>query len=1279
MSQAGAIRWTEPQQAAIRHRHGHLVVSASAGAGKTAVLAERVFRLVTEEGPSGTPPPRLDQLLVITFTDKAARQMRERIERRLREGLVAMPESRLVRQALDDVGPAWIMTIHAFCRRVLVEHFHRAGLPPSPRVPDGAELIELELDAIEATLEGWAGGGGERRAKLAELLGGGRGERDLTETVRSLIRFLDSLDRPDRWRAGVLARIEATLAAKHYGELPEAGEARQAAARGACELAAAWRELLPGARAAGADPACLELWDRLAGRLEQLCGDTGPLRCDAIERELAEVIDPVLLKLVNKGVCGGALYKSEFSRRRLEPLCKAAAQWRERWFELDEGGLLHGARLAARRGQALLELAGEAAAAIERHKRRRGLITFNDFERQALAVLSADDGPSEIAELYRDRFAAVLVDEYQDTSPLQDAIVRLVARDGTDGRPGNLFLVGDYKQSIYRFRHADPLLFRSKLEQADPRQAARLEAPGFRRIDLQENFRSRPELIEFVNSCFERLIDREIGEVTYGERERLRAGLAPDAAADPVCVEAAWLPRGAEAEERAAEGADEDEEGEAAAAEESLSGLEAQAAWVARRIRALIDGGGEGGLRPGDFAILLRSVRRELDMWVRALAAEGLPARAPGIDPLFSTQEMLDLMAALRVADNPLQDVPLATLMRSPMGGFSDDELLEARLAAPRGPFHEAVWKAAGRAPADPAGQAPGAALAENLRAFLEMVDGWRTCARQGEAGDVLARILAETAYDGWLAGRPGAMARLENLEHLRRLAARCGGGEAGANSLGRLLELIDRAAATDQSDELPETVGDAAAAVHLMSIHRSKGLEFPVVVLPRLERRLRHPGDGGPVQVDREAGLALIGHDPADRRIYHTLAWHRLRETLERKDRSEELRLLYVAMTRARSRLILVGQVDRRAALAERWAGGGAAPGVLARLGAGCYADLIGPILQWHASGGSTGTPPSWLLMHEGDPPLAAAAPAERPTLAKALARTGEDPAADWRLAIEELSGGEEPPAARPIRLLPPLDPLAELTTIPAKTTVTQLRRARVEEERLESLREEERFIEAEMLRSTFERAATLRRPEWLAAGPRQVDAALRGSWTHALLARVPLTPTPDAERLRAAALELAEQGLIELGPHEPAALLAALDFESLAWFFTTEPGRRMCARPGAVSRELPFSARRPVFELAPRAGTRFPEESFLLQGTVDVIIDEGDSALVLDYKTDRPRDEAELRARAEAHRLQVTLYARCLQSIWKLGSVRAGLVFLHPRRIGWVREGANEGIDLE
>lgn len=1308
-----AMSWTPNQAAAIEDRGHDLVVSASAGSGKTAVLTERVLRLITEPNPAtGEPVARIEELLIITFTEKAARQMRERIEKRIRKELETNPESTALRAAYDGLASAWIMTIDAFCRRIVVENFHEAGVPPTPRIPDAAELAELERDHLNELLEDWAADPALREA-LADLIQScARAADGLVDDLRKLIGFMQSLDRPDLWLGEARAAIEASLKAASYQELPETRAVQPLFKNSTRELADALREIAALAASRGAEASLAELWGQLAEQLEAITRDQYAFRPDALQAWLADDLDPVLAKLPLQKNCGKVLYKDDvFKKNFLERFSKHYARWRELWFALDEAGLLRGAQLAAAQSRAMLDLAEEAMERIERAKQRRGILTFNDFERLTLKVLTDPanpDAPSEIAHRLRRQFQFVLVDEYQDTSPLQDALVRRVARSDDPAEDGNLFLVGDIKQSIYRFRHAEPALFLEKM-MAEASSGGRL-----RRINLHENFRSRPAILEFINHAFEGIMDRAVGELDYRGEERLKAGRVEPVEAPKVTVEVQWLPKDGAATSESVE-ADEgpsEEEGATGEGLELLDGLEAQAHWVARRIRELTDP--ENGLLipeeappsepnpplrralPGDCAILLRGIRGELEIWIQALEREGLKVRAPGVNPLFSTPEMIDLLSALRIADNPFQDIPLATLMRSPLGGFTDDELLRIRMVRRHGPFHGAVWAAAGRplpefaveGEGGESGKTPQAegeaaragdsaaplpeALFEKLSAFVARIDDWRLRARRSPTYELLGSILQETGYETYLMGRLDGLARIERLDFLRGLLLKLGRSDEGSNPLATFLEMIERAEADEgEVGELPESVAEHMDAVNILTVHRSKGLEFPIVFLPRLERafRTRKPGE---TLFDREFGMTRSGVDVQHRRRYPTLAHRAMIDRLNRKDRSEEIRLLYVAMTRARERLILVAQPGKLDQLEQKWGAvlalGGRPAGALDRLHARCPADLVGPIVHWLWRDRAL----AWLAVSQE---------------AEAAVRSGGDAATRLRELLAQIDAEGEGGAAtadeaEEMLFLPTIDPAEALTRLPTKTAVTKLKKdlelkAQAEERADEdAARDELRFVEQEMVRPFFSRRGRLseRKPEWLEAETREAPARLgadrRGTLTHALLAHADLTAALSVDDLREQAERLIDQGLIG-GPFEDkATILKSLPFVDLAWFFESELGQTMRANPRGVARELAFTASKDIIDFDPAAAAYFPTEHILVQGVIDAVIDHGRTVTVIDYKTDRVRDGEHLAELVKRYRFQITQYTRAIQKIWKLGEISAALVFLDAREIVFVED---------
>jgi ATP-dependent helicase/nuclease subunit A len=1385
--------WTEEQLRVIQARDANLVVSASAGSGKTAVLTERVFCLLTGEHSDGPREPiPLGRLLVITFTEKAAAEMRERIESRLKAALLVDPPGHEpVIEAINALPAAWIMTIDAFCRRVVVEHFHRAGIAPGARVPEARELAQLEREALDRLLEERLANAQESKNTREALRAHERGVEGLQVDVRRLARFLESLDNQATWLTRERGRVAQTLAARSLADLPDAAAVTRAFRRATTDLIAmhrqrlAWAKALPDGDAEKAEK--LAAWraqlDRLAEWADAPTFSPDAMR-DAIDAEVA----PILGKLNLLKTCGKQLFKAddgEFRASCLAPAAKAFERWRERWLALDDAGGVRGERLAAERAKALMDLAEALMVHLTDLKRRRGLVSFNDYERLALKVLSAKDDPkepSDVAQGYRELFAETLVDEYQDTSPLQDAIIRRVSRwnDPVPGHASSLFVVGDYKQSIYRFRYADPSLFLGLLASSRSAQSSQngpaAQVGVFRSLPMRRNFRSRPGIIAFVNATFERLMDEAVGEVAYAAGEALVADRVDPPGTDPVCVEARWLSPPARQETRQAEedesdasdlddeanvatsGPDGEPNGKAASTPEEADlaeNVEAQATWIARRIRELtdpatglrpatVDADGQPApspIRPGDCAILVRSVRSELAAWVRALEREGIATRVQGIDPLLESQALQDLLAALRLADNPLQDYPLATVLRSPMVGLTEDELLAIRLAGGGGTYHEVLWRAAGRplpGAAEPASdvaqktrQCLSPELSAKVQAFLGALDGWRRLAAERSAEEVLDAILKTTEYGSWLAGQPEAVELLRGLDYLRERLRSLGTATEGRNPLATFLEQVDEALEAQEAvGEAPEPVAEPDSAVRLLTVHSAKGLQFPVVFLPRLERAF-HRSRQDAMVTDHEGGLGLRGVDADRRRYCPTLRQQAMCESKERQERSEELRLLYVALTRARERLILVGRPRSRAALDRLGRGQeqslcsaktkDAPPVALDRLMADSPLSLLAPIIGALAT---RPDPPAWLDVAEIEGVTRPAEAPRRPALARALARVARSSGGgdggstgdfenvsgdDWAAAVaalqEEAGGAPIQPMA--MALLPELDPTRALCALPGKTTVTALRRVLtpskggIADPDEDPAGEADAFAEEESRPPTYARRERLSatRPSWLETGwrSRRLDGAQRGTLMHQALARVPLAPAPTAESLRMTALEAIRMaGLVKadrapgLAPTgeaaareaisgEADAMLNQLDLDAMAWFFETEPGRWMLAHPSQSFRELPFTTRKPAYDFSVEAGRAFPDESVLVQGIIDVVLDEGDQATVLDFKTDRAiggRTGAAAKAGAESpealverYRLQVELYARAIEGIWRLKTTRAGLVFLDARRIVWIR----------
>ena len=1192
-------RWTEAQQRAIDAR-GNVIVSAAAGAGKTAVLTERLTQLVA----AGTP---VDRLLVLTFTRAAATEMKQRMEKRLRTAAAEAgdPEKQAyLRAQAGALGRAYISTVHAFCARVLRRHGHLLDLPPSVRVLDELEtpvVVGRVRDALLTRL------GAEEDADYRTLLAAFGGEDAAWAAVQQVAAFLQSQPEPARFLDDAARRYDdPQWMARTLQAVTDEARAALCAAVQTLERA---RDALPPdwAGAIGTlDDELLQLRGVLlqteydAYRAGLLAFERGRL---TFPRGTAEA-DKAPAQAARKAVkaCVDA-QRAQFFRPAAE----------ERALLLGTGGVVRALRAVVRQY--------EAAFAAE--KRRLGAVDYADLEHMALKLLQMD----AVAAEYRERFCYIAVDEYQDSNRVQEALLEAVRRED------NLFFVGDVKQSIYRFRQAEPALFLEKL--------ARFDGAHGTRIDLTSNFRSAPDVLESVNDVFRAILTPETGELAYDARAALvpgRAGLS--GGTELHLIERALAGAPEEEPEEDAPEEDAQQGGAGAGADEPLEDLldaEVEARLVARRIRALMAGGTvpdrETGqarpLRYGDFAVLLR-VRTHAAHFAATLAQEGIPSYAQLSGGYFDSVEVLLALNLLRVVDNRRQDIPLLSVLRATGAGdgaFSGAELARIRAAHPDGTFFdalEAMAAGAGEAgeaeraeparagekfgadEAGEAGDAAGAALARRCAAFLSRVAAWRAESRLVPVEALLARLYDETGLYAEMGALVGGAERQANLD---ALLARARAFEAGPErGVAAFLRFMDHSKEGNADLGAAQAVG--ADVVRILTIHRSKGLEFPVVFLCELGRRFRLDGQREDLLLHAAGGIGLRWIDGGVKR--DTAARRALQQRLRREQLAEEMRVLYVGMTRAEHRLVLIGSWKNAARLLAQAEAHPTAAQVLA-----CTAPL-----QWALMGTRAHCD---TRLHAREPLLAAAPASGRAAPLEAPGREAAEALAHrlaWRY------------------------PFSAAAALPAKAAVSDLAR---------------RMGAAAAEPPAFDP------PAFLPAGAPEAAAALtaaeRGTAVHAVLAGLPLAPMAEAD-VRAHVEALVRAGRLT------AAQAAAVPCDALSWLTRTPLYARMAAS-ARVERELPFSHAVPAAALF---GAEAGAEPVLLQGVIDCCFLTDAGWVLVDYKTDRVPPGEPAARQAAAHAPQLRLYAGALAQLTGLPVAERLVVLLSARAVEPVPADASE-----
>lgn len=1155
---------TKAQQAVVENEGGALLVSAAAGSGKTRVLIDRLLRKIADGA-------NIDDFLIITYTNAAAAELRAKIFAALSERLAEQPENRHLQRQLTRIYLTQISTVHAFCANILRRYAHTMDLPPDFRVAEEYEMQLLRDRVLDDVLE-------EAYAHLGDLpdvaaaidrLGYGRDDRRLAALVLRLYDSVRCQVDPDGW----MTRCEAA-----YTDLSDAGQT---------PWGVYWLERLH----ASANDAAVCLQDAIAisARDDALAEKYIPL----FERNLETVRAYAVMSTWNEVYAAAT---PDFGRlpvvRKAEDLDakERAAALRKSALSLlrdaldafygDSETVCRDLAASFRPLSGLFTLVQQFDKAFQKARRQRRLLDFSDLEHEAIRLLTdrytgkPTAAAREIASGYRE----ILVDEYQDSNAIQETIFQAVSQSGQ-----NLFMVGDVKQSIYRFRLADPDIFLRKYS-AYPDAAD--AAPGEpRKLLLSDNFRSREELLAAANDVFSLVMNRESCELDYGEAERLRAGMTFPPVEGPL-VELHCI--------NLHDGTDDDGPG--------LEKVQEEAAFVARRIAQLLNGGcmvaeGEGlrPAKPGDIVILMRSPGMAANTYQRALADRGIDSVSDRGGSILDTSEAEIFLALLAILDNPHQDVPLATVLASPVFGFSPDEL-----AAPRTLERDTDYYGALRA-MEP--------KPEKLTRFLTWLDDIRPRLDDLPLPELIDAIFDSTDLLDVFSALPDGVQRAKNLAALRDLAI-----AAGKNESCTLFSFRTQLAQMKERGILPPAA-DAARenAVRIMSIHKSKGLEFPIVVLADLSRRFNLQDNTASVLTDPSLLAAGLAADLEAGACWPTIAHMAISDKKTRQSVAEELRVLYVAMTRAKERLIMTYCSAQLESTLKKW---NAALSLPLRPFVSAQARRLG----------------DWVLMEalcrtESGAMFAEAGPNE-------WSRPQTFP---WRVCLHDAAGlhGWQPPeqTAKPETETPLSPELAAAaldrsyahlaaTHLPSKLTATQLKG---------------RLLDAEAAEEAYVRSApppTWRTPQFLQTTPLQ--GREKGNATHLFMQFARYEACTAEEPLRAELARLQDEWFLTPRQAE------AVDLAHVLRLFASPLGARILSAR-ALRREFKFSILTDAADYDPAAAG----EEVLLQGVVDCFWDEPEGLVILDFKTDRIHGD--LDAKAARYAPQLAAYAAALSRIFE------------------------------
>ena len=1166
------IKLTTAQQAVVDDRGGALLVSAAAGSGKTKVLVDRLLSRVCDHNA----PCNIDDFLVITYTNAAAAELRLKIAQALSQRLAQQPNDRHLQRQMQRIYMADISTVHSFCSNLLRTYAHLMDIPGDFRMIEDAETQVLQKKVLDTLLEDGYAEDSEEFRLMVETFGYGRDDRHLPEALLMANRAMRCRADMDRWIKETLAVLDMSI----YEDVTQTpwgkyivDEFRVFLARQIKNLKTARTELLSYP---DIDKSYGEIFERNIAQMEELL--TKETWDEIFYGQIAEFGS---LKPVRKT-------ENPEAKERLKNLRNKCWSDLQKWnscFYAPSCELLDDLASVMPGARALIRFAKRFDDAYSEEKKRRKLLDFSDLEHLAIRLLTDryTGKPTTVAKEVAKRYVEVMVDEYQDSNQVQEVIFEAVSDGGR-----NRFMVGDVKQSIYRFRLADPGLFLKKYETYPDYNEAVEGQP--RRIVLSENFRSRPEILAACNDVFRLIMRKQVGDLDYGEDEMLRAGREfPQIPQIPV-------------ELHCLTNSD---------PENTPDKRMAEAEFVAKRIRRLLDeetlitsGETVRPVRPGDIVILMRAVSANAAVYLQTLKQYGIPAVCNQGGSLLDTTEVQVLVAMLQIIDDPHQDVPLLTVLASPVFGFTPDELALARAKHRKGDCYETICGAG-----------------ERFEPFIKLLKKLREEAVWLPLHELVDKVLYETGLIYVFSAMSDGEQRERNLLAFSSFAA--GFESNGSRALQQLLWHLSNLQASGGHLPVPQNASDDA--VNIMTIHKSKGLEFPVVFLCDLSHSFNTSDMQEAILVDDELAVGCNKIDVERFVRYPTLAKKSIENKKRREGISEELRVLYVAMTRPKDMLIMTYYSKRLKSelkalnsqltmpLSDELCAGVDCMGkwiliaALCRTEAGELFNLVEP-----NEVSSVSKYPWQILYHDLFSQADAVQSSDQSVQSAPVMQITHELSErlKYRYAYENIAN------------------------VPAKLTATQLKgRAQDQEaaDRAEELGKKSAY--------------RLRKANFM---PKTLTAAEKGTATHLFMQFSSYEACASDAQIKGELDRLYKEGFLSKEQAE------AVHLDRILRFFQSELGCWLVKQP-TLQREFKFSVLVDAGDFVHEA----EGEQMMLQGVVDCFVPENDGITILDFKTDRIDND--LWEKAAYYRPQLEVYGSALSRIYDLPIKKKILYFFN------------------
>ena len=1215
----GETKWTDEQLQAINTRGCNLLVAAAAGSGKTAVLVERIIKIVTDKNN----PVDIDRLLVVTFTNAAAAEMRERIAAAITKELERNPSSTNLQKQLTLLSRANITTMHSFCLDIIKNNFHTIDLDPSFRIGDETEGTLLKSEIIDDMFEDLYDKEDKEFLNLVEAYGGSKDDRKLKDIILDLYRFSMSGPWPEKW-------LKDKAEDFNINTISDLDNTE-------------WVQVLKGDINMEID-SFINMYHNAIDIISSTEGIESYLDVfndelsllinlkDSLSNGLTEIYNSVSkisfgrLKSIRKNNVSNP-EAQDFVKGIRDQVKKKINGLKEDIFSMSPEEMLYGIKSSYPFIKKLSDITLEFTKRFSDKKRDKNMLDFNDLEHLALKILINYENdniePSKVALKFREFFDEILVDEYQDSNNVQESIINLVSRKNTDNP--NVFMVGDVKQSIYRFRQAKPELFLEKYNTYSKQKGS-----VNRVIQLYKNFRSRREIINGVNFIFKQVMSNAVGELEYTDDEALNLG------ADFKEVKELDSYTGGPIELHILDKNEKLEDIDLVD-EEDIDSINLEARIVSKRINELMsdsnkdkfkvldkETGEYRQLKYKDIVILLRATKNWAEIFLDELGLEGIPVYADTGSGYFESIEIRTIMSLLKVIDNPLQDVPMIAVLKSPFMGFTAEELGDIRMVNKEKYFYENIIQIINEE------NNISLELKEKCNRVVNLINKWRDKSLYMPIDEFIWYLYMDTSYYGYVGAMPNGVLRQANLKILFQRAKQY--EQTSFKGLFNFINFINKLRKSSGDMGSAKILGENEDVVRIMSIHKSKGLEFPVVFLAGSGKQFNLMDLNNSILHHDDLGFGPEYVDLEKRISYSTLPKDAIKKKIRLETLSEEMRILYVAFTRAKEKLIITGTVNNIDKTVEKWVNSAsiekeniAASEVLKGKS---YLDWVGMALCQHKDGEVLREKSSefndivkddlstWNIKIWSKYDF---------TVDKKIEVVDEFPV-DKNLFIDFKAETVDKEIERRLSYKYKFN---ELTTLKSNFSVSDLKNNNYED--IEQNNSENLFSEKIVIKPRFLQEE------------RGLSGAERGTAMHFVMQKI------DYDRVDS--IKQIKNQLEEMFDDE---LLTEAEFKSInpfkiLNFFKSDIGVRLLnvyRKGGVIHRELPFYINVKVTEVKDSIPKELENEEVRLQGIIDLFFEENDEIILIDYKTDYIEKNAEEEMNRK-YKVQLDYYTDALERI--------------------------------